>query len=268
LTENPTVERSTPEEIAERRRAGKLHQIQTQLNIAADDRAPEGERENALNLAMELMARHGVTEMMLATRRGQNTDTIIEKKISISDPYSFEKMKLAHEVATALNCRSFYSHYRNIVSSITIIGFRSDVERVELLYTSLLLQAVNAVKRERPYSYSTASETRQYRKSWLVGFGERVGMRLWRKEQEARAKYDRDHAADGDGEPGTGLVLVGRRDQVKAFYDANHGKLKNRRNNRQTDYYAMRNGRVAGDKADLGGGTGVTKGERPALPAR
>ncbi|HET9144047.1 DUF7168 domain-containing protein [Actinophytocola sp.] len=267
MTENPTVERSTPEEIAERRRAGKLGQIEAQLAIAADERAPEGERDAALNRAMELMARHGVTEMMLAARRGQATDTIIEKKILISDPYSYEKMLLASQIASALNCRSFYSHYRNIVSSITIIGFRSDVERVELLYTSLLLQAVNAVRKERPYSYSTASETRQYRKSWLVGFGERVGVRLWRKEQEARAKYDQEHAADGDGEPGTGLVLVGRRDQVKAFYEANFG-FKPRKNNRQVDAYAKRDGRRAGDKADLGGGTGVTRGDRPALPAR
>jgi hypothetical protein len=267
VTETPSVERSTPEEIAQRRRAGKLHQIQVQLDIAADERAPQGERDAALNRAMELVARYGVTEMMLTARRGQHTDTIIEKKIPTSDPYSYEKMRLANEVASALNCRTFYSHYRNIVSSITIIGFHSDVERVELLYTSLLLQAVNAIKRERPYSYATASETRQYRKSWLVGFGERVGMRLWRKEQEARAKYDREHAADG-GEPGTGLVLVGRRDQVKAFYDANHGQLKTRKSHRQVDDYAAQDGQAAGDKADLGGGTGVAAGDRRALPAR
>lgn len=268
MTENPTIERSTPEEIAERRRAGKLHQIQTQLNIAADERAPEGERENAMNLAMELMAKHGVTEMMLATRKGQSTDTIIKKRIEIKDPYSFEKMCLANEIASALNCRSMYSHYRNIVSSITIIGFRSDVERVEILYTSLLLQAVNAIQHERPYGYCTASETRQYRKSWLIGFGERVGIRLWHKEREARAKYDQEHAGDGGGEPGTALVLASRTDQVKAFYDAEFGDLKPRKNNRRIDAYAKRDGRAAGDKADLGGGTGVTKGERPALPAR
>lgn len=268
MTENPTVERSTPQQIAERRRAGKLHQIQTQLNIAADERAPEGERENAMNLAMELMARHGVTEMMLATRRGQATDTIIKKRIEIKDPYSYEKMRLANEIGHALNCRSMYSHYRNIVSSITFIGFRSDVERVELLYTSLLLQAVNAVRQERPYSYATASETRQYRKAWLIGFGERVGLRLFRKEREARAKYDQDHAADGDGEPGTELVLVSRRDQVSAFYDAEFGDLKPHKNNRQVDISAKRDGCAAGDKADLGGGTGVTTGDRPALPAR
>lgn len=267
MTENPTIERSTPEEIAERRRAGKLHQIQTQLNIAADERAPQAERDAALNRAMELMARHGVTEMMLATRRGQATDTIIKKRIEIDNPYSFEKKELAAAIGNALNCRHMFSHYRSNVSSITFVGFRSDIERVELLYTSLLLQAVNAVRHEHPGGWASASETRQYRKSFLVGFAERIHVRLWRQEREARAKYDREHAGDGDGQPSTELVLVGRKDRVEAAYQADFGNLKKAKNNRRVDYYAHRSGRQAGDKADLGGGTGVTTGDRPALPA-
>lgn len=263
-----TIERSTPEQIAQRRRDGKMTQIQAMLDMATDERTPEGERDNAMNRAMELMAAYGVTEMMLTARRGQDTDTIIKKKIPISDPYSYEKMLLANAIGNAFNCRSTYQNYRNIVSSITFIGFRSDIERIELIYTSLLLQAVNGVRKERPYSYATASETRQYRKAWLVGFGERVGTRLWRKEREARAKYDAEHADDSDGEPGTALVLVSRKDQVSAAYEEIWGDLKSKKSRRQVDAYAKRDGRIAGDKADLGGGTGVTRGERPALPAQ
>jgi hypothetical protein len=253
----------TPEAVRER----KLRQIQTMLDLASDERTPEGEREAAMNRAMALMAAYGVDEMMLNARRGQHTDPVIRHRIPMSDPYSYEKMHLAHEIASALNCKTTYQHLGRRVTSITLFGFKSDVERVELLYTSLLLQAVNGVRNERPAWYASAAETRSYRKNWLVGFANRVGTRLWLKEKEAREAHDQAHRNDASGEPGTALVLSTRAQKVKAFYEEETTDIKfGRKSRRSYGEEGYGDGSRAGSKADLGG-TGVTTGERPALPA-
>lgn len=249
-------------------RERKLRQIQTLLNLASDERTPEGERETAMNRAMALMAAHGVSEMMINSRRAASTDEIIRHQIPMTDPYSFEKMSLAHEIASALNCRTTYQHAGRTVTSITLFGYRSDIERVELLYTSLLLQAVNGVKNERPPYWCTAAETRSYRKNWLMGFASRVGQRLYAKEREARAEHDRQHQAaqEAGSETGTALVVATRRDQVNKFFDEVTSDIKfGRKSQRSYGAEGYGDGARAGAKADLGGGTGVDPIRRKAI---
>jgi hypothetical protein len=252
----------TPEAVRER----KLRQIQTLLDLASDERTPEGERETAMNRAMALMAAHGVTDMMVDAARRAKTDEIIEKSIPMTDPYSYEKMMLAFEIGSALNCQARYTRWGRTVELITLYGFRSDIERVELFYTSLLLQAVNAVRHERPDSYwgPTAAETRKYRKNWLMGFAHRVGMRIAAQERAAREKYDQDHQADG--QPGTELVVATRRAQVLKYYDDRFASAKKGRKSRRSyGDHGYADGGRAGARAKLDGGTGVTSGNRSAI---
>lgn len=248
-------------------RERKLRQIQTMLDLANDDRTPEGEREAAMGKAMALMAAYGVTEMMINSRRAESTDEVITHRIPMSDPYSFEKMSLANEIARALNCRATYRHAGRSVTAIVLYGFRSDIERVELLYTSLLLQAVNGVKHERPAYWASAAETRSYRKNWLMGFASRVGTRLFLKEREAREKHDRERQAEqSNGEAGTALVLASRRDKVEAFYTEATGEMKfGRKSQRRYGSHGYNDGTRAGSRADLGGGTGVASARRAAI---
>lgn len=241
----------------------KMRQIQGLLAIANDERAEEGHRENAMEKAVQMMAEHGVTEMMLGIHREASEDRIISRRIPIEGTYSYEQMNLAAHIGYALNCESTYRHYRDIVFSILLIGYRSDVERAEVLYTSLLMQALNGIKGIRPHSDATASETKQYRKSWLRGFATRVKTRLVEAERAARSRYDREHTAT-DSQPGTALVFQGRAAQVKAFYDEMYGDLKKSRSQRQIDAHGARAGARAGDQADIGG-VRFRKNQRPAL---
>jgi hypothetical protein len=68
-----------------------------------------------------------------------------------------------------------------------LFGFASDLERVELLFTSLLVQASLALSvAEVPEWDSVAA----FRRTWLVGFGFAVGERLRQAEQRAQAAPD------------------------------------------------------------------------------
>jgi hypothetical protein len=261
LSDSPDFERSTPEELAARRRASKLRQIKALTLAAADETKTEGFRENAMARAMALMAEHGVTEMMLGALNEKRSEKIITRKIELGGSYTYEQMTLAGAVANALGCRYNYRHYRDTVFSVTIVGYETDVDRAELLFTSLLLQAINGVKDQRPAYWSTASETRQHRKSWLRGFAHRVGERIEVAERRARGEYDRTHS----GGPGTALVLVDRATLVQQFYDEQFGNLKTAKTSRQLDYDAVRAGASAGNRADIGDPR--VGGGRPSLPS-
>jgi hypothetical protein len=261
LSDSPDFERSTPEELAARRRASKLRQIKALTLAAADETKTEGFRENAMARAMALMAEHGVTEMMLGALEEKRSEKIVTRRIELSGAYTFEQKELLGAVANALGCRYNFYHYRDTVSSVNVVGYETDVDRTELLFTSLLLQAINGVKDQRPAYWSTASETRQHRKSWLRGFAFRVGQRIEAAERRARGEYDRTHS----GGPGTALVLVDRDALLKQFYEEKYGNLKTAKNSRQLDRNAVRAGASAGNRADIGDPR--LGGGRPSLPS-
>src|SRR5690348_7407142 len=101
--------------------------------------------------AVELMARHGIDAALLAEAR-PGRDEIGSLRVAIEDPYSGGKARLLAWTASALRCRSVMhaAWGGGRVEAVTVIGFASDRERVELLYTSLLLQAVALLVRQRP----------------------------------------------------------------------------------------------------------------------
>lgn len=103
-----------------------------------------------------------------------------------------------------------------------VYGFASDLERVELLYASLLLQATRDLVHVRPdyYGESTAA----YRRSWLAGFASAVYSRLLRAEQRATAEQPAT-----DSGTSTALVLRDRADRVDSFVHAAHPRLRTMR---------------------------------------
>jgi hypothetical protein len=61
----------------------------------------------------------------------------------------------------------------------TVFGDEGDLDAVELLYTSLLVQATRAMVSEpRPAAGRSAGGTRSFRQSFLVAFAGRIGERL------------------------------------------------------------------------------------------
>lgn len=195
--------------------------------------------------AVELMAAHGIEQAHLAAA-GKVRDEIGQLEILVENPYARDKVELLVGIHNALRCRSVRwratGGYR-----VAVVGYRSDLDRVELLYTSLLTQAVTQLVRLRaPYGESTTT----YRKSWLLGFTAAVSARL--QAAEARAISEADSGATSTG-TSTALVLVDRKDRVQRaidemFSDATPAPGRRLRGSGYVD------GRAAGRRADLGNG--------------
>ncbi|MEV1019751.1 DUF2786 domain-containing protein [Streptomyces sp. NPDC050264] len=134
---------------------------------------PEAEALSAK--AQELMARHSVDEALLASRT-QAKDAPAACRIGVDAPYETAKAVLLDAVAGANRCRAVWN---SAFGFSTVVGFEPDLEAVEVLYTSLLVQASAAMTRaEAEQRASGRKRTKTFRQSFLAAYAHRIGDRL------------------------------------------------------------------------------------------
>ncbi|WP_338782028.1 DUF2786 domain-containing protein [Streptomyces sp. DG1A-41] len=125
--------------------------------------------------AQELMARHSVDEALLAAR-APSPETPGACRIGVEPPYEQAKAVLLDAVAAANHCRAVWNEP---LGFSTVVGFETDLEAVELLYTSLLVQATTAMtKAESAQRAAGRKRTKTFRQSFLAAYAHRIGTRL------------------------------------------------------------------------------------------
>jgi hypothetical protein len=125
--------------------------------------------------AQELMARHSIDEALLSARTHAR-DAPGACRIGVDPPYETAKAVLLDAVATANRCRAVW---HEAFGFSTVVGFESDLEAVELLYTSLLVQATTAMtKAEAAQRKGGRKRTKTFRQSFLAAYAHRLGDRL------------------------------------------------------------------------------------------
>lgn len=250
---------------------GKLTTVR-KLLAKAEKAATEAEAEAYTAKAAELMARHGIDEALLEAT-GEKLDEITQLTVAMSNPYSREKATLLVSIADALRGRAVLNYrgsMRNIYA-VAVLGFASDLERIEILYTSLLLQATTQVVRKRPEQdpalawelrcYGRTESVASYRRTWLVGFAAAVRHRLHEAEAAAAQAAAGTSVRRADGSSTTGaLVLVDRAARIEQAYQETFGHVKASRP-RQLRGSGAADGYAAGQRADLS--TGRHVGGRP-----
>ncbi|GAA5056134.1 DUF2786 domain-containing protein [Streptomyces similanensis] len=125
--------------------------------------------------AQELMARHSIDEALIAAH-GPAPDAPGACRIGVEPPYEQAKAVLLDAVATANHCRAVWNEP---LGFSTVVGFEADLEVVELLYTSLLVQATTAMTRaEAAQRAGGRKRTKTFRQSFLAAYAHRIGSRL------------------------------------------------------------------------------------------
>lgn len=226
-------------------------EIVRKLLAKAERAATTAESETYTAKAVELMARHGIDEALLAAAE-PGRDVPGGTVITMDDPYSAGKARLLAWTASALRCRSvLHARPAGRVAAVTVFGFAADRERVEVLFTSLLLQATTQVARQRP-AWSDESVA-AYRRSWLHGFAAEVHRRLVAAERRAAGeRAEGTEARSGTAEPSVALVLAGREKQVDQAFDETFPQIPRARP-ASLSGSGLRAGVAAGRRADLGG---------------
>jgi hypothetical protein len=237
-----------------------LSRIRALLAKAESTEFPE-EAEALSARAQELMAKYSIDHALLAAQAGSKEEPG-GRRIAVDNPYEAPKATLLNTVAEANRCRAVWS---KDVGLVTVVGFPADLDAVELLFTSLLVQANAAMIRAGGKKDEHGrSRTRSFRQSFLISYAIRIGERLaeaaGHAEQEAVAEQEtaRQSAAGAgsasSGGAGTDLVpfLAARRAAVDDAVDELFGhRLSTSRAVRATDAEGWVSGRAAADLATL-----------------
>ncbi|QYC43127.1 hypothetical protein Nocox_27655 [Nonomuraea coxensis DSM 45129] len=173
----------------------------------------EHERATFMAAASALMARHGID----ALPPGRDRQAPGDRVVTLPGPWAREKARLVSLVAQAVRCRPLLIGRGDGGQRVHVFGFAADLERADLLATSLLLQMASGLARVRPPG--DAVSPRAYRRSWLLGFTDEVYRLLCAAEAGAEA----DAAAAGTG---TALVLADRRAEVERAVAAHYPRVR------------------------------------------
>ncbi|MEV0404845.1 DUF2786 domain-containing protein [Actinoallomurus sp. NPDC050550] len=223
-----------------------LDRIRALLAKAESTEFPD-EAEALTARAQQLMARYRIDQALLAARSGEvrtggQAAGPVGRRLPIDAPYESPKAALLGTVAEANRCRAVWTR---ALGFSTVLGFPADLDAVELLFTSLLVQADSALAHEG--RSGGRSRTRAFRRSFLASYAARIGERL----AEAADAAERRAAAEM---PGTDLlpVLATRDQAVDEAMHAMFPQLTGRRITPGIDREGWLSGQAAADRADLG----------------
>ena len=228
------------------------------LLAKAESTTFEAEAETFTAGAQSLMARHSIDQAMLAASSERLPDDgPSARRVGIDRPYETPKVLLLDVVATANRCRTVWSESLGFV---TVIGFPSDLEASETIFTSLLLQSTRAMTRHGSRTTRGGqSRTRSFRQSFLTAFAHRIGQRLSGVTEEETASA-RARAREGGAEaraagPSRDLVhvLAERANEVDATVDELFPQMVHRSAGAANDHEGWWAGVQAADSATLFG---------------
>jgi hypothetical protein len=166
-----------------------LRRVRGLLAKAESTEHPE-EADALTAKAQELMTRYSI-ERAVAESVQPVASVPLARRLWLESPYVDAKSLLVSVVADANNCQAIQSVTWGFV---TIVGHRSDLDLVELLVTSLLVQATRAMALAGPQvTRSGTSSTRSWRRSFLIAYASRIGERLRESVHTSEASYDSDH---------------------------------------------------------------------------
>jgi hypothetical protein len=243
-----------------------LDKIRALLAIAEGNGASENESFMAAAQAQKLMLKNAVDEAMLAQskRHGAAEEPIVREfdlpAWTKDDTNTYrERYTLLAAIASLNNCKALcYTHggrgkVQTLTGSIRLVGFKSDVEAVELLFASMQLHMVNSfasdwkgVMAERTAALWYPDETPStkgrgaYRRGFYQGFTARLTTRLKEAKNEVV-------------EPGSGTDLVLRnRGQVVRNFPAARGAGAVKTRSSYSDYRGYDSGAAAAERVDIG----------------
>jgi hypothetical protein len=137
--------------------------------------------------AQELMSRYSLHQAVLDHDNGRDP-AVSGRRLWLDAPYADAKALLVQAVATANRARTVWASHLGFA---TVIGAETDLDSVELLVTSLLVQANRAMLAAgRHVERDGTSRTRSFRQSFVVAYATRIGERLESATSSATAEID------------------------------------------------------------------------------
>ena len=195
--------------------------------------------------AAELMAKYGIDRALLAATQPE-TDKPGDRIVEIYNPWGRVRAHLLCGLAAALRCQSILVT-ADAGLRVHIFGYDSDLERTDVLYTSVLIQMWHGlVAAEVP---ADAYSVRAWRRSWLLGFAAAVIAKV--RSAEQRAERAASQATDRQSSRAA-LVLADRSVVIRQNVARAYPHTRSARVTYTGSGYG--DGYEQGKRADLGAG--------------
>ena len=193
--------------------------------------------------AAELVARHRIDLAVLAHHGG---DELTVREIALGrGAYVRGRLALLMAVAEAHDARVVFGAASGGTIAY-VAGHTSDVDVVEVMYTSLHSQAASQMSAERR---ATSAATQSYRRAFLFGYADRVAKSFDEVRLAAEAASPKTVAVDGGR---LSLARLARDRQVDEFIAKRFGRIRTARSAAGADVTGWSAGSVAAERADLG----------------
>ena len=241
--ERPEPSANQPE--ATRSEQTLLERVRKLLAKAEDDSVTPAEAEALTAKAAELMARYGIDRALLAATRPE-TDRPADRVIDVPNPWADVRAHLLAGLVSAMRCQCVLLPVPT-GKRVHVFGYASDLERTELLYTSLLVQMAHGLA--ATLVPATARSPRAWRRSWLLGYSSAVTARV--RAAEERAASDATSRGRDSGGASTELVLADRSLVVRRHVQDAYPRTRRTRITYSGNGY--RSGYAEGERADIGG---------------
>jgi hypothetical protein len=136
--------------------------------------------------AQELISRHSLARLLEADGPAdRRTTVVVARRLWLDPPYASAKAVLVAVVAGANRCSAVSAEGLGFT---TVAGTPRDLDAVEVLTTSLMVQADTAMLAAGRAAPSRGSaRTPSYRRSFLLAYATRIGERLTQADQTANA---------------------------------------------------------------------------------
>lgn len=194
--------------------------------------------------AAELIAEHRIDPDRLATLGTGDELRVREFEVG-RGAYVRARLALLQAVADAHDVRVvFQARPQGTVAMAA--GFTSDLDVVEVMYTSLHQQAASQMARIRR---RTGAATQQFRRSFLFGFADKIGEVLG--ESKLRAE-ERAEQTDSVGASARALAETTRTDRVEEFAAGAFGRVRTARAPSAAQLGGFGAGAAAASSADVG----------------
>jgi hypothetical protein len=243
------------------------------LLAKAESTTPE-EAEMLTAKAQELMAQYAIDEAMISMARGFRNvkDQIVHEEFVIVGIYRFPLADLCnylfrfsdleHVVLGGKNPRNIDGRIFKETIVYRATGFKTDIDRARMLFTSLQLQAITAESvwwREHKHEHEWKVKKGHYeRRQFLFSFAWAAGERMMEAKKAGQKKAEREHTSNS-----VALAIVSKDALVQQAYEDRYpnlkeGRAKSFQGGSMSSHAA---GDAAGRRADIGG-TKVGGGSR------
>ena len=234
-----------------------LDRVRKLLAKAEDESVTPPEAEALTAKAAELMAKYGIDLALLAADRPE-TDQPASRMLDIDNPWARVKAHLLCGLGSALRCQCLLIPSERPGSRVHVFGYASDIERTDMLYTSVLIQMWHGLAAAQVPEWS--GSPRAWRRSWLLGFCTAVITRVRAAEHAAAGQGSGPAAGAGSR---TALVLADRSLVIRRNAEQAYPQTRRTRLSYSGSGYG--DGYARGQRADIGG-TRLARSRGRALP--